>query len=759
VSRPVLGPSAVVSGAVRGRDAKPVANARVCATEATSEAVWQPIVICAETDVDGRYRIEIATGGAYFVTAVASGFAPGSAAEGNALLFAAGARVSDVDIWLDRGGAQLSGVVLDATGGPVPGASLRATGGTSPHHTVSVLSDSTGRFTLWASPGPLTIMVEASGYAPDRVLRVAPSHDVVIRLFPAAVVRGEVVAATDGHPLGNMLVRAVPAGLPVSPTQPFATTEEDGTFEINDLEPGSYIFVAEGERWRGSSGRPISIGLAEQRERVRVVASAAAGVTGRVVMVPSGKPCTQGTVGLGPGSPGMSNPFDPPDASGSTLPFTPVPTLQAAIASNGGVHFPAVPQGNYHVLVECADQVFARGPMDLAVGAADVDGLEWQVSEGARLTLRFVSDSEQPLPGVTGLLAFPRRGAEPRAKFPVVADESGRYVYPGTLYPGVYTIEASDGYEAQPVDVVVGTGSAEGVLRFVGQASIFVNVKSSQGEPVDDVRVYATRAVTGDASTRRDLPPPVLENRIMAVALGNGLFRIGPVAAARWDVCASDGVNEPFSPPQVDMTSRRRADVSIVVDHRASLRGRVVDGSGQPVPDARVAARCEKESALDPQIAAAARYRSPAQRVVSDAEGRFVVDGLAVGARCMLEASSVTEIVGVVRGATPGQDVTMTIPGAGRLAGTVAGEETSAHDPVQLVLRNVDTGQVRREVVTLSGGRWSVDNVQPGSTHIEARRGAARAGADVEVRSDVGTEDVRLEFASGQGAPLSGVPR
>jgi hypothetical protein len=769
-----------ISGKVTARDGGPIEGAHVCATDTVSQVEWQPIVNCADTSRAGTYSIALPGGGAYSVTAEAQGFVPvasgsgefgptpltgsGSGDDESIVLVPAGGSMSH-DLVLERGGVRLAGVVLDATGGVIAGASLRAMRSAPPFTAVRARSGQEGRFAFWVRPGPVTLLADASGYAPVRVYRVAPAGDAVIRMVPASLVSGVVVAAEDGHSLPDAQVRAMPVGARFPPVEPVTRSSADGTFTLKNLEPGAYVFVVEGNGRRGTSGEPLAIGLAERRENVRIAASAVAQVSGRVVVDPAATPCAQGIVTLGPMSAGRSGPFDPPDAAPASRTSL-VPSLVAGIESDGVVRFPAAPPGIYRVSVQCAGYLLRDGPLEVEVRASDVRDLVWKVAAGPRLTIRFVGEDGRPVPAARARLSPPARAGK-GTTIPILADGNGRYEHAMPLYPGVYTIRPEHGYDAEPLDVEVKDGPVEAVLHLRGKGSILVTVRSARGEPIDDIRVYAvalsdTGAQAPHARSESPAPvgPPELDRRVEAAPLGDGHFRVGPLVPGRFEVHASDGTNAPFpagSGPSthaphgevVEVRSGGDVEVTIAVDRGASIQGRVVDTSRQPVPDVWVRARCEPAyPGGTPSLAP----DTPARRFVSGADGRFAIDGLSPAAVCSIEAERPLGAMGVVAGAHPGEDVVVSLPDPGKLSGSSEGPSGQPVESFELLVQNGSTGRTLERPVVAAGGRWIVAGVPPGALHLQARSSAGDfASADVQVGSGQSVESVRLVFGSSRG--------
>jgi hypothetical protein len=739
-----------IAGRVRGRAGNALAGARVCATTVSSEALWTPILICAVTDASGRYRIAPLASTAYDVTAVADGFQPASALLGNAIFLAQGEAKTGVDLVLEPGGAKLSGWVFDATGGPISGAMIRVLRQAVPHDTVVASSGPDGRFAVSVAPGPVTVLADALEYASARVAHVAPSSDLVLRLTPGSTISGRVVAESTGAAAAGVVVRAVPAHGWNSPTQPSATSDADGAFELRGLEPNSYTLVGEGAGWRGELHPALPIGLAQRVDGVTLTVSAAAIITGKVIRHDNQAPCSRGTVSLGP-------PEAPPAHARAPLssPTPMVPTILSSLQADGTVRFEAVPAGKYYVNVQCSDFLLSDGPTTLDIGHADVNGVVWQVEPGVRLSVHAVDELDQPVANAHLWLSSDpaNNGAGPPRHIPFITDNGGKHELTG-LPPGLYVVEPGSGYEAQPVTIDARSSEkVDATIHLQGRGSILVTVQAPDGTGVDQVEVSAAmlsdesppaadlHAKTSAASADHTSSGRSLRRGTPATALGNGRFQIGPLAAGAYRVQASDGVNPPAEPTDWPRGAVRvRAGVAhatVILRRGGSIRGRVVDSSGQGLPDLWVSADCSSRSTdkePSPLRARVPLRSGSAARVVSDPEGRFRIDGLERDVSCVVRAEQPGGSIAVSSKVHPGDEAVITLPALGSLSGTARLPNGSPAASFTLAVRDPETGVARSETVSAIDGRWSLAQVVPGHlllSAFEPTGGAAQARFDL----------------------------
>ncbi|MDP9148746.1 MAG: carboxypeptidase-like regulatory domain-containing protein [Myxococcota bacterium] len=744
-----------LAGTVRTLTGRAVESARVCATDVTAASAGSS---CVDTDARGVYSLAPIASGTYAIGAQADGFLPGFYGGGKDVLLGKSEAKGGLDIVLEEGGVALEGVVLDATGGPIAGALVRATSGPMTLQAISTASHNDGRFTLRIRPGMITLRAEASGYASTMLPRVAPSRDIVLTLTPSSSVQGIVVAESDGRPVPGISVRSVPVRRPNLASGKAGTSQANGAFLVQDLEPGVYTLLGEGMGWRGISASPVQVGLAQNVDHVTLKVSTVAQVTGKVLLRSSGQPCTQGSVTLGPR--GVRSAYDPPSALDENERTT-VPTFTVPIAG-GEVHFQAVPSGTYHVVVQCAQNVLSEGPTSLEVGQKDLQDLVWKVDAGLGLVVHVMDEANVPIPNTRFRLLWPpRKESDSQPVVRALSDAEGRYEFDGVLWPGDYTLAPEDGHQGAPVVVALreGMGKVDATLRLAGRGSILVTAQTPTGEPVDSVTVTAelvreplrprvtssaTNAPPQTISSEAAMRPMLTQPTIAAAPLGNGRFRIAPLSAGKYRVRVTDGVNAPVEPERSPIDVANSPVEALITLHRgATLRGRVVDGSRQALPDVWVSATCQTDSHGP---ASAFMGGASAKRVLSDTEGRFVLNGLQGRATCTVRAEDLSGAVATTHDVHPGDDAIVVISDSGTLRGTSV---TTTGDPVEqfiIWLSDTGAGPSRTESVTATGGHWTLPHVMPGHWRIRAESGAAQAQQEADVTSRQITDQVRLEF-------------
>ena len=648
-----------ISGSVTDPDHNAIADARVCAIHVAS-AITSATGLCADSDADGSYRLAGVPDGAYLVTAARSRFVTGSAEDGRPVVVHSTARTG-VDIMLVPGGALVTGQVIDATGGPVPHAIVRGERAESPVVAVDLEADDLGRFVLWFPPGVMTLSAKATGYAPGRWQGPAPTHDVHLVLTPGGNIRGLVVSSVDGQPVSNIEVRAVAARGSQLPPAP-STSGAEGAFEIRGLAPGPYKLTATGTDSHGESRKPIIVPLGNTVENVIIEVASASSVSGRVLLTDRDQPCTQGSVTLG-GRPDRTIPPAPGENDVQTPP-RPIPAFGSEIGSDGTVHFPGVPPGHYHVAVRCVGNVLRDGPHILDVGTSSIANLTWRVGPGPHLIILTVDDRGRPVPGATAIVQFPRWNETTRPLGMLVrTNEAGRYDFEGELYPGVYEVDAAHPFEADTVRVELhdGDGPTQATLKISGNASIVALIRDEDGGPVDGLTATAVpRSTAGEETatptTNKAGPKgPPGSGSFIASAMGEGRYRFAPMRAGQYELRVDDGSN-PTVRASCNVGAGENVTTVVQIERADQIRGQVVDDEGTPAPDTWVSAGVRESDVPDrPSFA-----RLGASRVLTDLNGRFILDKLSRDATYTVRAERSTGGAAVKEGVRGGaSDVTI----------------------------------------------------------------------------------------------------
>ena len=737
--------SASIAGIVIDFAHKPIGSARVCAFPYGLDIASSAVTICSTADANGRYSLAHLATRSYIVSAYAEGFAADSALGVPLPLLAAGEFRTGAEIALQRGGAPITGTVVDATGRPVPHALVRGeNSGAATAVAMAVEADDVGRFTLSFPPGPIVLAALAETYAPARTGVNSPSVGVRLVLVGEARARGVVVFAADGKPAPNVEVRAEPAGRG-SAFFESSRTDASGAFDIRSLEPGPYTFVAAGEGLWGERREPIELYPRRTVDGLRIEVRPVAQVLGRILREGDERPCDHGRAALGPPDPR----YPPAHDVANGAPEPPVPTsVTTDIEAQGMVHFSAVPPGHYHVNVECLDHLLKQGPRALDVGAQTLSNITWHVGRGANLHVLAVDDRDRPVAQVGFSVRYPQW--TPGNYTVVVAarsDGDGQFDTGHVLLPGVYDLMTSHSLRAEPVTVQVHEGDDfRAKLKFAGSSTIEVLVRDRSGRPLDELMVFAQPAASiPDAARAPEVPrgPPA---QVWAARLGFGHYRIGPLTAGRYEVRIEDGVNPAMSGGTYDLSDGESVDGSVELDRGGQIRGQVLDDHGAPVADASVRATAESEGSVAAHTHTGPTWSEARGRVLTDGKGHFVIGGLSLaGGSYELRAEASGSAMGLARGVKPGgEDASIALPPPGSLAGEV--DDGCGKAPVRIMAANTNSGQQLTLTLPPSTRSFLLRDLAPGNIRLEAVCADWSAGASLttELLPGQNVRDLRL---------------
>jgi hypothetical protein len=736
-------PSSSITGVVRDAAGLAIGGAVVCAVSVRSSAPDR----CVDTGEQGVFWLDGLAADGYVLHASALGFAPTVAQGGRPIVLIDGEPKREADITLAKGGEKLAGVVVDATGGVVPRATVRAARLPGATNTIDVIADEEGRFALSTSAGSVAVSAKSEGYCRSRlVYTTAPSEHVVLVLIPESTIAGTVVTR-DGEPVPGMRVSAEAVGGLSMPSAPSAPTNEQGEFVVTGLSTGAYALSAEGDHRRGFEPGPFDLDVADRLQGALIVVDSVPTVAGRVVMADD-TPCASGKV--------MMTPSD--DAA-------PLPSMKAAIDLNGNVQFSAVPPGSYSLDVLCRNQVLRDGPRVVTVGPDDVSGLLWKVGLGLALEVRVLDELDEPVPHAPFMVQIPQPAGAPPGYMMASTNAQGTYEYATTLVPGRYVVKTNGTLHGEPVVVYLeeGQGKATATLRVAGSSYVTVNVRTTHGEPVNDVVVLAHPTAEpgagGDSAAAPQRPGAV------GAAIGDGQYRVGPIAAGRYEISVDDSVNPSAaqsSRTSVLVSSRSEAEATITLDRGGSISGIVRNSAGELLADVWVSvsrAEAPTDSRAD-LIAAMNRSRgtSPAHRVLTDADGRFRLDSLESGASFDVRAETLKDGVAIARGVRSGEVVALSFSAVGTLRGAAFLEDGRPAAESSVQVTQIETGWSRVAPVSPDGS-WELSGVGAGRIRVVAADDQGYfANNDLELRPNQTLDQIRLTLRPSQPEAPDGRP-
>lgn len=655
--------SSSVSGRVQTARGVAIEGVRVCAVIPSAECCADPA--CTHSDRAGAFALQLEGSSSPTLLASHPNYLPVTR---NAV------DVSDgqlLVLTMARGGAQVTGSVLDAEGGPVAGAELRATD-TRGQLLALGASGADGAFRLDVVPGTTRILARADGYSEELRGIEAPLAGLTILLTAGSSVTGRVIAEDTGVPVGNVLVTLRREdGLP-SVERPTRSLP-DGTFQIVGLRPGRYSVSAVAEHLR-SDPQWLEFGLARAPEPIEIVVRAAAQVSGVVQL--GSKPCADGLVTL----------------EG--------PLVRAAQAeADGSVTFDAVPPGQYQVSISCEG---AREIDTLEVGREDVTRL-WNLDSGARVTGVALSSQGKPLPDVQ-VNVNPIGPPDARRQTYCVTDQQGEFACSG-LAPGDYEVLlAAMPARTDSVHVQVSSEApARVVFRTHEEGAIRVRIEGSDSF---DPATFSVIAKTSDGV-------------LLPGQLRGDTFSFDPLPLGRYEIFC-DG-HPQGTTQQVELARDGEvAELTLALPALHTLNGRVVDDTGLGVPEVWVRAVREQN----------AGFALPTEAVLTDDDGAFSLSGLVPG-RYTLHVSG-AEAEGRLQGvASDGRQVIVRTERFGLLSGTLRSADGAS--VTEFVVSYSHEGGSSQGEVAGARGIWSLPSLPPGTYQLSARAAEGTAKRTVQL--------------------------
>jgi hypothetical protein len=543
---PKTQPAATISGLVLGDEEQPIANATVC-------VVYGEERDCVQSGADGRYVLSNVVPDHVFLVASAARFQ--TRTSDGLRLDPSEQRL--IDLRLDGGALELTGVVEDILGGPIAKAYVTAEG-------ARVETDEQGRFSIWMKPHGEYRSVEAraSGYG-RRSQPVRVPGKVVIALAPDSTISGKVVDATTGAPLANARVVAYPH-------RAEATSGADGTFSFDGLAAADYEIAANTRDRLGRLGRAIPVGVGERVEGIVVEVYPAYAVVATIELAGDSKICTP--------APGLND-----------WHFGTAPPWRD---EQGRYHFDGVPPGVYTVTLGCGAVV-----PPLTVEDQDV-AVTWRIESGGVVKGKIVTHQKRDTRDQV-LVRLERAGS---LKPPRMESVLGKTFELRGVPAGKYTLHASfNGADGKPVTFELANGQTiehEIVIEALKPGRITGLVTDKNGPVSASVNAMAmnTRMVgTGsfDVETRDgrfELEVPAGSYRVFARSRGARGYSEDLVTVEGGQTTAVNIELATPSPVDAGVDEIVRSRPATPEIDRYDLTGRVVDATGAPVAGAIVTA-------------------------------------------------------------------------------------------------------------------------------------------------------------------------
>jgi RNA polymerase sigma-70 factor (ECF subfamily) len=677
----------------------------------------------AATDDTGRFAVDDLPAGAYHVTAAAPGYLPG---EIEGLRLSAEGRDAPV-LALHRGGNRLDGVLTDIGGGPIEGAWVvaRQSGDVNigAHRAGYVArSDAEGGYALSLPDGHWSIEAGGDDYtvALQRVSMIHGPARADFQLVPAAAIHGRVVDRTSGEPIPGAVVafeRFARSGgsfsVDASDADDVAVCDANGVFTLRPLEPATYSLYATAPGKASIVEAVVPVDIAERITGVEVTVDPAFDATGFVV------DAAQSERGL----------------SGVAVQvFSTKPSRHwfATTASDGSFDIHGITPGVYHIMFEGEGVVPSAMEHSLRVdpdGAKDrVFPLQRGVTVRGRIapaTAATVKVAGRETSGGLEVMLAGQKVKHAHAR--VRAD--GTFAIDGVALGAWKVVATGDDGSTGSVEVEVAAADVDGVdIALQPSASVHGIVRTDDGSTIPGLAVRLEKDNGGPFGPR-------------AAGTGTsdakGRFEIVGAAADEYRIAVVDAAGQPVElvggDTKVTLADAAQTELDLRVRlPRGRITGIVRAADGGPVADAFVVATPNE----------AARIIDRSLPVLTDADGRFVVEGLAnrlytVYARGPGESGKAS-VVDVSTGA----DVELELVMLGRVRGRV----TMGGAPVERF--ELSDGEMRRARTFIAAdGSFALDRVETGKQRLSITSDAGGASVTVEVEPGE-TSDVDVELGA-----------
>ncbi|HTL34300.1 MAG TPA: carboxypeptidase regulatory-like domain-containing protein, partial [Kofleriaceae bacterium] len=737
-------PRGSIAGTISDEQKAPIAKARVCAVlysdKISSQDVRDPI--CVTADDKGQYVIKDLFAAEYDIGASATSFRPGMfkpGADGEPTQFElkAGQAKTGVDIQLRAGGVEITGVVSDVSGGPVAHALVSASHGWRDSAAIPpVETDETGAFSMWVTPGNVSVSASADGYAPGEDSGQAPGTFQIL-LTPESSLAGVVVDAKTGEPVpfvqvnvsgnewgGFMFGRGSADNSDV--------TDDKGAFRISRIDPGRYTVSASSAHGYGVSAGSTLVGLGQHVDGVVVKLWPGYRVSG-VVQLPDKSRCKDGGFWISD------------DKAGHNFGATREP--------DNSLHADGVLPGTYKVEVSCEGYQAREKYDQVVVVDKDIENLVFEVDAGAVIKGRVTTKAGAPVEDAS--LWARSTGGAARSKTGWGGAESkrdGTYEMKG-IKAGSYKVEVSSDVGRGPADGWKVDVAANAVVEkdFVldDGGKISGTVVDEKGKPVSGVHVN-TESLNRGWEWGGNSVRTKADGTFLIENLRPGDYRV-TAQAGDW----SNNLRKPGSDDDAQQGERatvtlaKVANVKLVVESQSGvIKGSVVDSAGAVVSDAFIVTARESDAAGSNESAVnQTRWTWDDKPVLSNVDGTFTVTKLSPG-KYTVRAYRKGGGEAVVEHVAIGSTTKLVIHATGSIAGIVSMKGTPPEKLEELDVEVSDqkSGFERSESFFRTAGVWSLHDLPAGHFTLTASSTNGKKQIEIDLAEGQNKDGVVLEL-------------
>ena len=752
---------ASIAGTVTDEGHAPVPRARVC-VDASSNDLPPDLIRdprCTTADDQGRYLISGLFAAEYTASAMAKPYRPADYHPDGDLkrtLFEvhAGEHRTGIDLVLNAGGVEMTGIVADITGGSIAHATVRASPSRwSSDGGAAIETDEQGRFSLWVKPGSVRVIAVADGYADGSEEGSAPGQ-LEILLTPESSLSGTVVDAKTGTPISGVAITAAAKAFMWSGVSDHtAITDVRGQFRVTRLSPDRYLVTARAGNAFGQADGSTRVGLGQHVDGVLVKMVSAVRVAGHVVIADA-KPsvCKQSSLALN-------------DTDHKRW-------VSAQLEPDGELHADGLLPGTYHVRVSCT----GYKPLDkyppIEIKDKDLVGLEWSVEVGAIVKGRVVTKSGDPVEDAS--VWAQSTGGAARDKTGWGSDSSkkdGSFQLDG-LQAGSFKLEVRTDRGVGPKDgwkvEVAGGATVQRDLVLDDVGSITGTVSDPEGKPIGGIQIVA-RSSTGMWSFGANEVRSSDDGGFKIEGLRPGDYRV--IAHHGWwsGELRKPGSNDDAKQGEkATVRAAQVATVRLVIESQAgSIKGAVTGADGKPVSDAFIVAARESDAAGSQRSSVSeTRWSADERPVVTSTDGTFMITKLSPGGYTLRAfrkggGEAIAEHVPI------GGTAKLQIKPTGTIEGTVRRGGASP-DEIRLELRDVKTGFSRSEQFFRTSGKFAIHDLPVGHFTVTASAEHGEKQADVDLAEGEHKTGLDLELDAlvrltgrvvelGSGTPVPGI--
>lgn len=417
-----------------------------------------------------------------------------------------------------------------------------------------------------------------------------------------AKVRGRVLDGWTLQPLGGVEVLAVTT-LPnferlearfrgtmmgtwkadPAPPRVLGTTvsQGDGSFELTGLPSGRVFLDGRSDRYYVRTPASVRLAGTETSEGVELLCFAGGRVRGRV-LGPEGTPVAGAGVSLRPG----------PNAFLGQITQRKYRWLEGTTDAEGYYDIRGVPEGHGYTVSASASQMALVEAHGISVREGATTSVDLQGLAGATLLGRVVGPDGEPVPGAQVAMVymdisrvlFSRDG---RGE-PIESDAEGRFVL-AHVAPGLIALAAAkDGVAPSRIEQlqVVDGGRYEDLNLELGVGATLQGIVTDEADrPLADALI---EVVPMERPQDPDVVKMVLSLREVTARSGrDGKFSIAGLSGERLFV----QVSKPGYVTRVQFGIKLDQELKVKLEHGATVRGRVLADSGEPIARFRVETR------------------------------------------------------------------------------------------------------------------------------------------------------------------------